>query len=117
MTKNKTVVVDTNESEWQPVELPNLPPGAFMKLLNLSEKTGSLTALVKFPAGFVEPRHSHTFGHTVYVIENELGSGNSAYTEGTYWYAPANDVHGPVEQRNDCIFLMTTDGPLDFNLK
>ncbi len=117
MTKNKMVLVDANEAEWQPVELPNLPSGAFMKPLNLNEKTGSLTALVKFPAGFVEPRHSHSVGHTVYVIENELGSGNSAYTEGTYWYAPANDVHGPVEQEDDCTFLLITDGPLDFNLK
>lgn len=117
MTKEKTVLVDTNEAEWQSVELPNLPSGAFMKLLKINEETGSLTALVKFPAGFVEPRHSHSVGHMVYVIENELGSGNSAYGEGTYWYAPANDTHGPVEQTNDCIFLLITDGPLDFKLK
>ncbi len=117
MTNKKMILVDTKEVEWQPVEIPNLPSGALMKLLDLNEETGSLTALVKFPAGFVEPRHSHTVGHAVYVIENELGSGNSAYTEGTYWYAPANDIHGPVEQKNDCTFLLISDGPLDFNPK
>jgi len=117
MAKKKMILVDTNEAEWQPVEIPNLPSGALMKLLDLNEETGSLTALVKFPAGFVEPRHSHSVGHVVYVIENELGSGNSAYTEGTYWYAPANDIHGPVEQKNDCTFLLITDGSLDFNPK
>ena len=117
MAKKKMILMDTNEAEWQPVDMPNLPPGALMKLLDSNEETGSLTALMKFPAGFVEPRHSHSVGHVVYVIENELGSGNSAYKEGTYWYAPANDIHGPVEQKNDCTFLLITDGSLDFNIK
>ncbi len=57
MTKKKPVLLDTNEAEWQPVEMPNLPYGAFMKLLNI------------------------------------------------------------VEQKDDCTFLLITDGPLDFNLK
>ncbi len=76
MANKKMILVDTNEAEWQPVVMPNLPSGALMKLLDLNEETGSMTALVKFPAGFVEPRHFHSVGHVAYVIENELGSGN-----------------------------------------
>jgi len=37
MTNKKMILVDTKEVEWQPVEMPNLPSGALMKLLDLNE--------------------------------------------------------------------------------
>lgn len=113
--QKETVLVDTNKMEWQPIEMEGYPPGAYMKVLDQNEETGGITALMKIPKGFVEPRHSHhSCGHAIYVISGDLGSGDSVFKEGTYWYAPAGDVHGPLRLENDCILLLITDGALDF---
>ena len=110
----EVVMVDTNKMEWQPIEMENFPSGAYLKVLDSDEETGGVTALVKLPKGFVEPRHSHSCGHVVYVVSGDLGSGDVVFPEGTYWAAPAGDVHGPLRLENDSIFLFITDGALDF---
>jgi len=118
MKIKEVVTVDTKKAEWQPIQLENFPPGAYLKMLGVSKETGGVTALIKFPKGFVEPRHSHSCGHIVYVISGDLGSGDvfgkDVFPEGTYWHCPAGDVHGPLRLKNDCTFLFITDGPLDF---
>lgn len=109
------VYVDPDEMTWEPVEGVE---GAEWKPLRADPATGAVTALVRFPAGHVEPAHHHTLGHTVVVTAGEKEVEN--LTAGSTWrmgpgdllYTPARDVHR-VRYLSDCTFLFVTDGPFD----
>jgi len=53
-----TVVIDPETMEWASGP-EDLPPGAMLKVLSADEKTGAVAAIVKFPAGYLEPKHGH----------------------------------------------------------
>jgi len=110
-----TVVVDPETMEWSPCP-DDLPPGAMLKVLSADEDTGAVAAAVKFPAGYVEPKHGHPCGHDIYIVQGALINTETgqATSKGMYFYAPAGDIHGPfrVPEDEDCIFLVVTDGPL-----
>jgi 2,4'-dihydroxyacetophenone dioxygenase len=116
----EVITIDTKKAGWQPIQLENFPtkPPAYLKMLEVSKETGGVTCLIKFPKGFVEPRHSHSCGHMVYVVSGDLGSGKvfgkDIFPEGTYWSCSAGDTHGPLKMANDCVFFFITDGPLNF---
>ena len=110
-----TVVVDPETMEWSPCP-DDLPPGAMLKVLSADEDTGAVAAVVKFPAGYVEPKHGHPCGHDIYIVQGALINTETgqATSKGMYFYAPAGDIHGPfrVPEDEDCIFFIVTDGPL-----
>ena len=111
----KRLFVDPTTEPWQPVEGV---PGAEWKPLRSDAKTGAVTALVRFPAGHVEPAHHHTHGHTVIVVsgakevENVTRGESYRMAEGDLLYTPATEVHR-VRYLTRCTFLFITDGPFD----
>jgi anti-sigma factor ChrR (cupin superfamily) len=110
-----TVVVDPETMDWAPGP-PDLPYGAALKVLSADEQTGAVAALVKFPAGYYEPKHGHPCGHDIYIVQGALVDAETgkATSKGMFFYAPEGDIHGPfqVPEDEDCIFLCVTDGPL-----
>jgi anti-sigma factor ChrR (cupin superfamily) len=110
-----TVVLDPQTMDWAPGP-PDLPPGAELKVLSADEETGAVAALVKFPAGYLEPKHGHPCGHDILVLQGKLVNPETSQETGTgmFFYAPKGDIHGPfqVPADQDCIFFVVTDGPL-----
>ncbi len=109
-----TAVVDPATMEWQPAPA-ELPPGAMLKVLSSDEKTGAVAALVKFPAGYIEPKHGHPCDHDILMMQGKLVDAETGKetSKGMYFFAPKGDIHGPyqVPKDEDCIFFMVTDGP------
>src|SRR4051812_25732021 len=91
-----TVVLDPNSIEWQPCP-PDLPPGAMIKVLSADEKTGALACIVKFPAGYREPKHGHPCGHDILILQGSLTNPETGKVtdKGQFFYAPKGDIHGP----------------------
>lgn len=110
-----TVVIDPKSMDWAPGP-PDLPPGAELKVLSADEDTGAVAALVKFPAGYLEPKHGHPCAHDILIMKGSLVDTETgkATSKGMFFYAPAGDIHGPfqVPEDKDCIFFVVTDGPL-----
>lgn len=102
--------------EWSPVEAEGLPAGAMIKILKSNPETGAIVALVKFPAGYLEPKHYHPAGHHILILEGQLEilETGQKLSKGMYFYAPKEFVHGPVRVPGDedCIFFLLSDGPL-----
>lgn len=107
--------LDTETSAW--TEVPGVA-GAEWKLFQTDPRTGGVQALVKFPAGAVEPPHHHTHGHWIYVqdgaktVENLTRGKRFVLSHGMYLYTPAPDVHR-VTYLSRCTFLFVSDGPFD----
>ena len=110
-----TASINPETIEWSPCP-EELPPGAMLKVLSADEETGAVATLVKFPGGYIEPKHGHPCGHDVFVIQGKLVNikNGQEVSKGMYFYAPKGDIHGPfqVPKDEDCIFFVLTDGPL-----
>ena len=110
-----TIFIDTQNQKWQAV--PGVV-GAEWKVLQNDPRTGGVQALVKFPAGSIEPPHHHTHRHWIYVldgtkkVENLTRGTEYLLSTGKYLYTPSPDVHR-VTYLTRCTFLFVSDGPFD----
>lgn len=109
------VVVNPETMEWSPAP-EDLPPGPMLKVLSADKETGAVAAIVKFPAGYFEPKHGHPCGHDIFIIQGKLVNPETGQetSKGMYFYAPKGDIHGPfqVPKEEDCILFIVTDGTL-----
>ncbi|CAL1241389.1 cupin domain-containing protein [Candidatus Methylocalor cossyra] len=109
------IFLDTHTAPWAGV--PGVA-GAEWQVFQTDPRTQGVQALVKFPAGAVEPPHHHTHGHWIYVqegakvVENLTRGTRFVLSNGMYLYTPAPDVHR-VTYLSRCTFLFVTDGPFD----
>lgn len=111
------VHLETETMPWEPAkEIPGFPTGRLRKFLQLNDVTGAGAAIIKHPAGFIEPQHYHTTGaHSIYVLEGRMKFGEIPARAGDFIFTPAWQAHGPIEMLEETIFLIWSDGPLDIN--
>ena len=62
MDNPKNIVVDTNEMPWEDRYQQLSGVTLHRKLLFQEPETGMLVQLVRYPAGFVNPLHTHPCG-------------------------------------------------------
>jgi quercetin dioxygenase-like cupin family protein len=81
----------------------------FMKPLASDEQTGGIAMLVRYPAGQINPAHTHPVGHGMYVLQGHLVTNHGTFAPGTYVWFPPDEVEshgaGPDE---DAVVLFTT---------
>ncbi|MEE9257279.1 MAG: cupin domain-containing protein [bacterium] len=99
--------VNSDELEWEDgVKTLGLPQGVQIKVLRegydeVSERT---ERFVKFPPGYVEPRHEHDHYHSIYVLEGEMHVDGQVLKPGDYVYGGGRgNVHGPYEYPVGCM--------------
>jgi quercetin dioxygenase-like cupin family protein len=77
-------------------ELP--PPGPDVKVLrHYPADDNALDILVRFPPGYVEPRHTHDGEHQCFILEGRMLVDGKTLGPGDYVYGPRNEPHGPFE--------------------
>ena len=94
---------------------PGVPKGLEQRLLHDNKENQLVSAIVKFPKGFREPRHYHTTcGHSLYILEGRLQSPEGDLVPGMFVYSAVNERHGPFTALEETELLFYTDGPFDF---
>lgn len=104
--------VDDESMEWEEEiqdERFNLPEGAMAKVLNEDERTSRIDILAKFPAGYVEPRHSHEAGHAAMIVDGPMLIHEHELTSGDYVYGQKEE-HGPMEYPEGCMVFASFIG-------
>lgn len=97
------------ERVWQPGPYA----GVELLVLHKDEVTGGVTVLRKFKAGVTVPAHIHPQANErAYVLSGEWEESGVIYTEGSFFFAPKGEQHGPHVARTEVISLTTFDGPL-----
>lgn len=118
MPNNKVTSVDANNLPWE--EVFNEPTGRTVhrKGLYVGPETGMEVRLVRYPAGFVNPLHTHHCGHGMYVLEGELVTHEGRYGPGSFvWFPEGSEMeHGATAER-DVTVLFITDKPFDIHFK
>ncbi len=107
--------VRVSDLKWAPIQIPGMPPGLEQRVLHDDKQKQLVSAIVKYPKGFREPRHYHTTcGHSLYILKGRLRSPEGDLTPGTFVYSAVNERHGPFVALEETVVFFYTDGPLDF---
>ena len=100
------LAVNTDEIEWQDGEkIMGLPPGIKVKIIAEGEDGVSerVDKFVKFPPGYVEPKHTHDYYHSTLVLEGEMHVGGKILKRGDYVYGGPDEPHGPYHYPKGCM--------------
>lgn len=116
-SEKKSFIVESGKLPWTAVELPGVPKGLVQRVLHDNQQNKLVSAIVRFPKGFVEPRHYHTTcGHSIYILRGKLKSPEGVLSAGTFIYSAVNEPHGPFTAVEETDILFYTDGPFDYHL-
>lgn len=110
--------------EWQPLE-PGTPEGTQIAALWGDPMTGPYGALLRVPAGFESPMHTHSSDERVVVLkgssihwtEHESRDTAPRVAAGDHMMMPAGVKHvSAATPDEDCVEFITQDGRFDFQL-
>lgn len=96
MPHGEFFAIDTSEQPWEARHNEKLGRPIFRKDLYTDPETGAEIRLVRYPAGLVNPHHTHPCGHGLYVLEGQLVTHNGTFGPGTFVWFPEGEVmeHG-----------------------
>lgn len=95
---------------WSDDPLYALERGVQVKVLYQDPDEGITDALIKFPPGYIEPRHVHDGSHSVIVVEGLQIAEGEDMRPGDYVYGGAGGAHGPFEYPEGCIVFSSMRG-------
>ena len=96
---------------WQDdVDVLSLRSGVQVKVLHRDLEAQQTDLLVKFPPGYVEPRHTHDSTHAVIVLEGVQIAEGEPMHPGDFVFGPANLPHGPFAYPEGCVVFASFRG-------
>ena len=74
--------------------------------------------LLRYPAGLINPHHTHPCGHGMYVLEGKLVTHRGVFGPGTFVWFPEGDAmqHG-ASAEGDMTALFITNKPFSVGLR
>lgn len=92
--------VNAEEIPWEEDPYLELPEGVKTFTLNTNDEEGRADMFVRFPAGYVEPEHTHPSAHAVLILDGTMTVHGHTLTPGDYIYGQ-KAPHGPMEYHCD----------------
>ena len=104
MSNDGFFAVATPEQPWEERYNEKLGKSLFRKELYIDPETGAEIRIVRYPAGLVNPAHTHPCGHGLYVLEGELVT-----HKGTFVWFPEGEVmeHGAGPEADVTVLFIT----------
>lgn len=101
---DKFIAINADEMSWEnDTEVLTLPEGVQIKVLSTDPETGRIDMLVRFPPGYVEPRHRHEGCHSGVILEGEMHVVGKVMKPGDYVFGPGDHIpHGPMRYPVGC---------------
>lgn len=97
--------------DWQDdSDVLSLGHGVQVKVLYQDHETGHTDMFIKFPPGYVEPRHNHDSSHSVLVVEGLQIAEGEHMRPGGYVWASGEEPHGPFEYPEGCVVFASFRG-------
>ena len=116
--QTKPIVWPTGDIKW--VDMQPGPPGIKVADLWGDHTKGAFGAIVKFPAGFAAPLHTHTNAYKIVVLSGTFIQGPEGKPEfrlgpGSYLYQPGDGYKHTTacDKASECTFLIDSPGMFD----
>ena len=110
--EKKLIAIDAAALPWEERLVAPLGRTLFRKNLIEDPDTGMEVRLVRYPAGLLNPRHTHPCAHGMYVLEGTLATHDGRYGPGCFVWFPEGTVkeHG-ASAEGDVTVLFLTNKP------
>lgn len=101
--------LDSNALPWEQRTNPHLPAPIFRKVLHTDAETGVFFQLVRYPRGVINPSHTHSCAHAIYVLEGRLVTHRGSYGPGAFVWFPEGEVmeHGAGADGDVTVLLVS----------
>ena len=101
--------IDTTEVPWLERFNETIGRALFRKELYEDPDNGMLIRLVKYPAGVINPGHTHPCGHGMFVLEGTLVTHRGSFGPGTFVWFPEGEVmeHGASAEGDVTVVFIT----------
>ena len=109
MFASRFLAIDTKSMPWEERSNPNVRGKIFRKEIMTDPETGVLFRLVRYPAGVINPSHTHPCAHGMYVLDGTLVTHSGSYGPGHFVWFPEGEVmvHGATAERDVTVLLVT----------
>jgi quercetin dioxygenase-like cupin family protein len=109
MQPDKYYAIDTKQMPWEERFNEKLGRNLFRKNLYTDPDTGGEIRLVRYPAGVINPQHTHPCGHGMYVLEGTLVTHRGSYGPGNFVWFPEGEVmeHGASSEGDATVVFIT----------
>lgn len=106
--------INTRALPWEERFNENVGRSLYRKNLIEDPETGMEIRLVRYPAGVINPRHTHPCAHGMYVLEGALAANGGLFGPGSFVWFPEGMTmeHGATAER-DVTVLFITNKPFD----
>ncbi len=114
----KLTAVDSNALPWE--ERPNekLGRSLYRKNLIVDPDTGMEIRLVRYPAGIINPLHTHPCAHGMYVLEGTLVTHDGQYGPGYFvWFPEGSPMEHGASAEQDVTVLFITNKPFEIHYR
>jgi quercetin dioxygenase-like cupin family protein len=103
------LVIDTHAMPWEERFNEKLGRALYRKNLIEDPDTGMEVRLVRYPAGVVNPTHTHPCAHGMYVLEGMLVTHDGQYGPGNFVWFPEGNVmeHGATSEADVVVLFIT----------
>lgn len=118
MPNDKLVAVNVSAMPWE--ERFNEPTGKTLhrKEIFIEPETGMLVRIVRYPAGFINPLHTHNCGHGMYVLEGTLVTHEGRYPPGSFvWFPEGQEMEHGATAEEPVTVLFITNKPFDIHYR
>jgi quercetin dioxygenase-like cupin family protein len=112
------IVIDTNAQPWE--ERPNEKIGRpiYRKFLVDDPDTGMGVRLTRYPAGVINPWHTHNCAHGMFVLEGTLVTNLGRHTPGTFvWFPEGAPMQHGATAEGDVTVVFVTNKPFDIHYR
>ena len=95
---------------WEERFNEKLQRALFRKELLDDHETGVVIRLVRYPAGVVNPLHTHPCGHGIYVLEGKLATHKGTFGPGSFvWFPEGAPMEHGATPEGDAVVLFVTN--------
>jgi quercetin dioxygenase-like cupin family protein len=96
MSPDTFFAIDTSKIAWEERFNERIGRALFRKNLYTDPASGAEIRLVRYPAGVVNPKHTHPCGHGMFVLEGTLVTHKGSFGPGCFVWFPEGETmeHG-----------------------
>jgi quercetin dioxygenase-like cupin family protein len=116
MDQTQLIAIDTAAVPWEERWNERIGTNLYRKELFSDPDTGMMVRMVRYPAGIINPHHTHPCAHGMYVLQGTLATHDGNYGPGHFVWFPEGQVmeHGATAD-GDVIVLFITNKPFEIH--
>jgi len=104
------IAIDANALPWEERFNEKIGKALYRKNLIEDPDTGMEIRLVKYPAGIINPLHTHPCAHGMYVLEGTLVANGRSYGPGNFvWFPEGAPMDHGASAEADVVVLFITN--------